>query len=68
MSWWDGLRCNSSPLATAALVAARVLPAAASADSVVFAKGGNPFLESPDGAKGYQGRWSRGGRRAVPGA
>src|SRR3954452_19211373 len=38
----------------AALIAALALPATASADSIVYAKQGNLFLTSPDGAQSYQ--------------
>lgn len=38
----------------AALVAALILPAAASADSIVYIKGGNVWLSSPDASKQYQ--------------
>lgn len=36
------------------LIAGFCLPAAASADSIVYASDGNLFLISPDGAKSYQ--------------
>ena len=36
------------------LAIALVVPAAASADSIVYIKDGNVWLSSPDGAKGYQ--------------
>src|SRR3954454_15373051 len=37
-----------------ALLGACALASSASADSIVYAKDGNLFLTSPDGAKGYQ--------------
>jgi WD40-like Beta Propeller Repeat len=42
------------PMLAAALAAASVAAAPAAADSIVYAKGGNLFLTSPDGSKGYQ--------------
>jgi hypothetical protein len=42
------------PTLAAALAAAAVAAAPAAADSIVYAKNGNLFLTTPDGAKGYQ--------------
>src|SRR3954470_19557915 len=53
---WEAGGMRFLPLAalSAGLLAAGIFAASASADSIVYAKDGNLFLTSPDGAKGYQ--------------